>query len=104
MRHKIFPAAKRAIRDIWQYTNRTWGTEQADQYVRGLADAVEKAGRDRSLWKRANREGVAGVFYVKHQRHFIFFRELGRGRLGVISVLHDNMNIPIRLKNDVDGV
>jgi hypothetical protein len=36
MRHKIYPAARRRIIEIWQYTDKTWGEEKADNYVRSL--------------------------------------------------------------------
>jgi len=101
-RIRIFPAAKRAIKEIWHYTQRTWSTEQADRYVRGLDEAIKKAAQDRSVWKTADYEGLVGVFYVKYERHITFFRVLSQEEIGVISVLHDNMDIPIRLKNDGD--
>jgi len=43
MRHKIYPAARRRIIEIWHYTDKTWGEKQADNYVRGLHQAIEKA-------------------------------------------------------------
>jgi plasmid stabilization system protein ParE len=102
MSHKVFPAARRAIIEIWHYTQRTWGDKQADKYVRGLSRTIDQAAADRTRWKSADFEGVSNVYFVKYERHFIFFRELSQRRLGVISILHDNMNIPIRLKIDAE--
>lgn len=41
-----------------------------------------------------------GIFFVKHAHHFIFFKELPLGEIGVISVLHESMDIPSRLRDD----
>jgi plasmid stabilization system protein ParE len=34
----------------------------------------------------------------------VFFRELSKKRLGVISVLHEKMDIPARLREDAERV
>ena len=33
IRHKIYPAARRRIIEIWQYTDKTWGEKQADTNI-----------------------------------------------------------------------
>jgi plasmid stabilization system protein ParE len=32
MRHKIYPAARHRIIEIWHYTDKNWGEKQADKY------------------------------------------------------------------------
>ena len=41
MRHRIYPHAQRAIKEIWKYTDRRWGEDQANAYVRGLYQVFE---------------------------------------------------------------
>ena len=101
MRHKIYPAARRRIIEIWQYTNKTWGEKQADNYVRGLYNAVEKAGINKYLWQKVEHEDVKGLFFVRYKHHFIFFRELSKDVVGIINVLHASMDIPSRLREDL---
>jgi len=98
--NKIYQAAKERILEIWDYTERTWGEEQADKYVRGLADAINAAHGKRHQWRRVVDESLSGVFFIRYQHHYLFFRELSGGTLGVISVLHENMDIPARLRED----
>jgi len=40
---KIFQTAKERLLEIWDYTERTWGEEQADKYVRDLVEAINHA-------------------------------------------------------------
>jgi plasmid stabilization system protein ParE len=42
------------------------------------------------------------VYFIRYERHFIFFRSLSADALGVIGVLHENMDIPMRLRQDAD--
>lgn len=97
---RILPAAKFRIIEIWNYTEANWDEQQADKYVRELIDAMQRLGGKRGSWKPAPDPGLKGVFFVKHAHQFIFFKELTSGAIGVITVLHENMDIPSRLRDD----
>ncbi len=103
MPHKIYPAAQHRIKQIWHYTDKTWGEKQADKYVRGLYKAIEKAAGNKNLWKKVEHKEAKGIFFVPYEHHYIFFREMSKGVLGVVNVLHDRMDIPNRLKEDIDN-
>lgn len=100
MAAKIYQAAKDRILEIWDYTEQTWGEEQADKYVRGLVEAINAAKDKPHQWRRVTDEALSGVFFFRHQYHYVFFRELSDGTLGVISIIHENMDIPARLRED----
>jgi len=102
MAAKIYAASRERILDIWDYTERTWGEDQADKYIQGLVDAIERIQGKRHLWRTVVDEPTAGLFFIRYQHHFIFFRELSTGTPGVISILHENMDIPSRLKADAE--
>jgi toxin ParE1/3/4 len=97
---KIYDAAKERLIGVWDYTEQMWGEEQADRYVRGLAEAIHAAVGKRHRWRRLMDEALKGVFFIRFQHHYVFFRELSDGTLGVISVLHEKMDIPARLRED----
>jgi plasmid stabilization system protein ParE len=44
------------------------------------------------------------VWIVRHQHHFVFFRELPSGSIGIISILHTSMDLPARLKEDTQQI
>ena len=102
MAARIFPAAKRQILEIWSYTEKTWSEDQADKYVRELVAAINSAEGNRHLWRPVVDEDLPLVFFFRHQHHYVFFRELSKGSLGVISILHENMDIPSRLREDFE--
>ncbi len=97
---KIYPAAREQILDIWNYTERAWGEEQADLYVRGLVEILNQAQSKRYQWRQVLDEALENVFFIRYRHHYLFFRELSKKTLGVISILHENMDIPVRPKQD----
>ena len=101
MRHKIYAAARRRIIEIWHYTDKAWGEKQADKYVRGQYQAIEKAAIDKYLWRKVDHEDVRGIFFVRYDHHYVFFRELSKDVLGVVNVLHESKDIPSRLIEDL---
>lgn len=97
---KIYRAAQSRLLEIWDYTERTWGVKQADAYIRSLVAAITQAQNERHRWRPLRDRSLPGVFFIRHEHHYIFFRQLSDGALGVISILHENMDIPARLKDD----
>ncbi len=102
MRIKILPPAESRLLAIWRYTRKRWDEEQADSYVAGLVAAIEEVAARPASWKSVRDPALRGVWFFRFRHHFIFFRQLPSGCLGVISILHESMDIPRRLKEDAD--
>ncbi len=97
---RIFPAASTRLLEIWDYTKEKWGEAQADRYVRELVDAINNLPANQHSWRPVRDRVLRNVFYVRHRHHYIFFRKLKNDDLGVISILHERMDMPSRLKDD----
>lgn len=95
----IHEAAKLRLGQIWEYTNEKWGEEQADLYLRKLGAFIQGLKAQRHLWRSVKDKRLSGVFFIRCEHHFIFFREM-EGRLAVISILHENMDMLTRLRED----
>ncbi|MBD3266959.1 type II toxin-antitoxin system RelE/ParE family toxin [bacterium] len=101
---KFHPTARCQLIEIWRYTEKTWNEKQADTYIRGLYQAMENASKHHFMWRPVMHDALKGVFFIRHKKHYIFFRELSNGELGILSVLHECMDIPSRLKEiDEEG-
>ena len=96
---KIFAAAESRLIEIWDYTLEKWGEKQADAYVRGLVAALHSLALNRQRWRKVPDRTLAGVWFARHEHHYIFFRELSGGTVGVITVLHESMDLPARIKD-----
>jgi plasmid stabilization system protein ParE len=101
---KIYPAAQERILEIWDYTEKKWSEKQADAYVRELVAEIETVAVQRHRWRPVLDGALQGVYFFRHRHHYVFFRELSKKRLGVISVLHEKMDIPARLREDAERV
>jgi len=95
---RFFRAAEERLIEIWDYTLEKWGEKQADAYVRGLVGAIHSLASNRQRWRRVPDRNLAGVWFVRHEHHYIFFREISGGSVGVITVLHESMDLPARIK------
>jgi plasmid stabilization system protein ParE len=102
MAAKIYPAARERLLQIWDYTEKKWGAEQADRYVTGLIEKAHQLSLQRRDWRPMRGKSFAGIWFARHEHHYLFFREFSDGHTGVISILHENMDFPMRLKDDVE--
>jgi toxin ParE1/3/4 len=87
---RLTPRAEADIDEIWDYTARQWGIEQADNYVLSLWRAMELVAADPRRGRSAD-EIKAG--YRKHASgsHLIYFRQVGSD-IEVVRVLHGAMD------------
>jgi toxin ParE1/3/4 len=93
--YRLSPAAERDLEEIWEYTYREWGLEQAEQYTDVLTTACQTLAESPSsapacdhIRKGYRRRSV--------HRHVIYFRIMPYG-IAVIRVLHDRMDAPRHL-------
>lgn len=100
MSAKVFAPAEARLLEVWDYTLDKWGEEQADAYLRSLIAAIHALPSQRHRWRPVTDKALRGIWQVRHEHHYVFFRELPSGAIGVISILHENMNLPARLKED----
>lgn len=99
---KIYPKAQSRIVDIWKYTHKTWGKKQADKYVRGLHRFMEDMQTSKETWRQVPHNALPGVYFARYEHHYVFFKELKGGTLGIMSILHENMDIPNRITEDIN--
>ena len=78
--------------EIYRYTLARWGSEKAKAYIDGLFDAFSKAGGKGFLSRPMPAEfGVSG-FYFKYKKHFVYWKYLSNGHVGIATILHERMH------------
>ena len=98
---RIFKAARARLIEVWDYSERTWGVAQADKYVRGLVAAIETVQAEPHRRRPLKDPAMPEISFFRHERHYVFFRRLSKGQIGVITVLHESVNLPARLREDL---
>ena len=97
---RVQEAASRRLDEIYRYTRDRWGSEQAERYINGLFAAFERIETHGIPSKPIPAEfGVAG-FVFRYERHFVYWRTLSNGDIGIVTVLHERMHRIDRLRED----
>ncbi|MGI2031455.1 type II toxin-antitoxin system RelE/ParE family toxin [Rhizobium panacihumi] len=103
----FYPPADTAQDRIWRDTVERWGESQAEAYVLGLHRHLQKLSITPALWRVLPRSLAVpetldvDVWFNRYEHHYIFFRKLFDGRIGIISLLHERMDLPVRLTDDL---
>ena len=98
---RIRDGAARRLDEIYRYTRERWGSNQAEAYISGLFEAFNGIASNKIQSKEIPAEfGVSG-FYVRHEHHFVYWRHLSNGDIGIVTILHERMNQVDRLLGDL---
>ncbi len=97
---RIQEAASHRLDEIYRYTRERWGVEQADRYITGLFAAFDRIETRGVTSKPVPAEfGVDGYFF-RYERHFVYWRRLSDGDIGIVTILHERMHQIDRFRED----
>jgi toxin ParE1/3/4 len=92
VKFRVLKSAARRIEEIYEYTLDTWGKRQADKYLDGLFRRFGEIAERKVVWKLIPAKyGVKG-YYCRFEQHYIFWRELTDGHVGIAAILHAKMH------------
>lgn len=99
---RIQEGASHRIDEIYRYTRDKWGDDQAERYIIGLFDAFDRIETHDLLSRAVPAEfGVQG-YYCRYEHHYIYWRRLADGAVGIVSILHERMHLIDRFREDAD--
>lgn len=99
--YSFHPEAIEQQTNIWIYTCRHWGEEQADVSIDGLHDKLSIAAQDVTLLRDLPNGIHPQVKFIHYERHYVFFKIASSDcyeNIQVLAILHDSMDIPIKLR------
>ena len=80
------------IDEIYRYSKDRWGKTQADSYITGLFEAFERIAAGGVASRPVAAEfGVDGCFF-RYEKHFVYWKCLSNGDIGIVTVLHERMH------------
>jgi plasmid stabilization system protein ParE len=96
----VLDTAGHRIDAIYRYTLDNWGQAQADIYIRGLFEAFNQI-EDRGIvsFPIPAEFGVKG-YYFRYGKHYIYWKRLSTGDIGIVTILHERMHRVGRLKDE----
>jgi plasmid stabilization system protein ParE len=97
---RVQEAASHRLDEIYRYTRNQWESDQADRYIIGLFAAFKKIETHGVMSKPVPAEfGVEGYFF-RYERHFVYWRRLSDGDVGIVTILHERMHQIDRFRED----
>jgi plasmid stabilization system protein ParE len=98
--YRIQEAASWRLDDIYRYTRERWGKQKADGYITGMFEAFGRI-ESRGVTSRPipAEFGVEGYFF-RYEQHFVYWRRLPDGDIGIVTILHERMHRIDRLRDD----
>jgi len=97
---RVQQAASHRLDDIYRYTRERWGEAQADRYLTGLFDAFARIEAHGVISRPIPAEFGADGYVFRYERHFVYWRRLSNGDIGVVTILHERMHQIERLRED----
>ena len=97
---RVQRAAALRIEEIYRYSRERWGEAQAESYVTGLFEAFDDIATGAVASRPVPAEfGVEGYVF-RYRRHFIYWKTLSDGAVGIVTVLHERMHLAARFQED----
>jgi toxin ParE1/3/4 len=96
----IQPAASARLEEIYRYTVQQFGPVQADNYLDGAFALFDDIAERRVAWRRVPREFEVDGFMARYRSHFVFWKVRSDGRIAIVAILHQRMDLARRLRED----
>jgi len=93
----VTPKAQSDLIDIWEYTCKAWGAEQADKYLDQLEAGMQQLLNHPALGTNYAHV-LPGYRRLQVEHHAVFYQVL-EPEILVVRVLHEDMDAPERLRD-----
>ena len=99
--YRVQRAAGHRLDEIYVYTRDRWGEAQAELYVSGMFDRFTAIAAREFPWRAIPAEFAVSGFVCKYERHFIYWKLLADGSVGIVTILHERMHQLERFSDDL---
>lgn len=97
---RVQEAASLRIDGIYQYSRGKWGVNQADAYIIGLFEVFAAIEADRILSCPIPAEFGVDGYFCRYERHYVYWKKLRNGDIGIVTILHERMHQIDRFRED----
>ncbi len=97
---RVSATASQRLDEIFVHTRDTWRQDQAETHIRGLFACFERIARHDIVSRAIPAEFGLNGYYCRHERHYVYWRRLGDGAVGIVTILHERMHQLDRFRED----
>ena len=98
---RVQAAASLRLDEIYRYMRDRWGAEQAHRYITDLFTAFDQIESHGVASCPIPAEFGGDGFYFRHAHHFVYWRRLSNGDMGIVTILHERMHQMDRFREDL---
>ena len=98
---RVQEAAALRIDEIYRYSLERWGETHADTYIAGLFEAFEGIATGSTVSRPIPAEFGVDGYVFRYERHFVYWKRLTDGDIGIVAVLHERMHQIGRLRKEL---
>ncbi|PCI73025.1 MAG: plasmid stabilization protein [Gammaproteobacteria bacterium] len=92
-------AASFRLDEIYQYSLNQWGEKKAKVYISELFDTFSTIEKNKLLSRSIPSEFSVRGYYYQHKKHFVYWKYLKSGEIGIVTILHQRMHQLKHFKN-----
>jgi toxin ParE1/3/4 len=102
--YRVSLGASQRLDEIYTYTRTRdrWGEAQAERYIRGLFDKFAAIAERRFPWRPVPAEFEIDGYVVRYERHYIYWKRLEDGEVGIVAILHERMHQLDRFREELE--
>ena len=97
---RVEEAASHRLDEIYRYTRQRWGDEQAERYITGLFASFEGIETHQTMSRPVPAAFGVDGYVFRYERHFVYWRRLRNGDIGIVTILHERMHQIDRYRED----
>lgn len=98
---RVQDRAGRRLDEIYVYTRDRWGDEQAARYIQGMFERFAEIASRTIPWRAIPAEFGVDGYFCRFEHHYIYWRQLPDGAVGIVTVLHERMHQLERFRDDL---
>lgn len=103
-KYRLYKPVDKSLDEIWDYTVETWDEAQAAVYIEGLFETMQQMADRDIFWHKLKENIGLDVYFVKYQKHYLFFKQLDETTIGVINIIHERRNLVAVLEQSLKQI
>ena len=97
---RVQEGASVRIDEIYRYSRERWGVARAEAYVVGLFEAFDRIAAGGVSSRPIPAEFGVDGYVFRYEKHFVYWKKLSNGDIGIVTILHERMHQVGRLRED----
>ncbi len=98
---RVQRVAGHRLDEMFAYTREQWGDDQAEKYIKGIFNRFDAITKRAFPWTPIPAEFGVNGFVCKYENHFIYWKLLADGTIGIVTILHERMHQMDRFRTDL---